>query len=75
MWSRRNKRRRGPQDIKSAASVLKRWLSGYYQTAAFQARDLLETAFLLDLLTADAALIAVWRADSNDAHFRRCASA
>ena len=50
-----------------AASVLKLCLSGYYQTAALQARDLLETAFLLNLLTADAALITVWRADSNDA--------
>src|SRR5262245_5546806 len=53
-----------------AAAVLKLCLSGYYQTAALQARDLLETAFLLDLFTADAALIAVWRADSNDARFR-----
>src|SRR5215510_14694402 len=53
-----------------AAAVLKLCLSGYYQTAALQARDLLETAFLLDLFTADAAVIAVWRADSNDARFR-----
>jgi len=38
-----------------AAAVLKLCLSGYYQTAALQARDLLETVFLLDLFTADAA--------------------
>ena len=35
----------------ASASALKLLLSGYYQTAALQERDLLEMAFLLDLFT------------------------
>jgi hypothetical protein len=54
----------------ASASALKLLLSGYYQTAALQERDPLETTFLLDLFTADQTLIAAWRADSADPRFR-----
>src|SRR5262249_40126330 len=54
----------------ASASTLKLALSGYYQTAALQARDLLETAFLLDLFTHDRTLIPAWRTDANDTRFR-----
>jgi hypothetical protein len=51
-----------------AASALKLLLSGYFQTAAAQLRDLLETAFLLDYFDTDAALIAKWRAADEKEH-------
>src|SRR5262245_53853901 len=54
----------------ACASALKLLLSAYYQTAALQERDLLETAFLLDLFTADETLIAAWRANSTDPRFK-----
>jgi hypothetical protein len=49
----------------AAAVALKLFLSGYYQGAAGQLRDALETAFLLDYLRTDAALIAKWRTASS----------
>ncbi|MNY30369.1 hypothetical protein D3C86_1644750 [compost metagenome] len=36
-------------------------LSGYYQNATLQMRDMLETAFLLDYFQTDTTLIAQWR--------------
>lgn len=44
------------------ASALKLVLSGYYQSSAFQQRDLLETTFLLDYFRTNRSQIAVWRA-------------
>ncbi len=49
----------------SINASLKLLLSGYYQAAAMQIRDVLETIFLLDYLNTDKALIAEWR-DAND---------
>lgn len=45
----------------SSASALKLLLSGYYQASALQQRDLLESAFLLDYLGTNNALISEWR--------------
>lgn len=44
----------------ATASTLKLLLSGYYQNATFQLRDLLETSFLLDYFLTDGALIGEW---------------
>jgi hypothetical protein len=51
----------GIRIFNGTASALKLLLSGYYQTAALQTRDMLETAFLLDYFTMDAGIISVWR--------------
>jgi hypothetical protein len=45
----------------SATSAFKLLMSGYYQPAAAQIRDLLETGFLLDYLSTDLKLITAWR--------------
>ncbi len=45
----------------ACAASLKLLLSGYSQNAAFQFRDILETAFLLDLLHGEPALVKEWR--------------
>ena len=52
------------------ASVLKLSLSGCYPTAALEEHDLLETAVLLDLFTADETLVGAWRADPSDYRLR-----
>ena len=44
----------------ATAASLKLMLSGYYQNAAFQLRDLLETSFLLDYFLTDRTLISQW---------------
>jgi hypothetical protein len=46
----------------AAASGVKLALSGYYQTAFQQARDIVETGFLLDFFRTSPEQIAVWRA-------------
>lgn len=53
------------------ASALKLLLSGYYQTAALQTRDMLETAFLLDRFTMDAGLVSVWRTASDGDRWKK----
>lgn len=45
----------------AAASALKLFLSGYYQTSALQQRDMLETIFLLDYFKTYPEKIAEWR--------------
>lgn len=45
----------------SCAACLKLMLSGYYQTATAQMRDILETAFLLDYFLTDRTLVSEWR--------------
>jgi len=50
------------------ASALKLLLSGYYQSSAFQQRDLLETIFLLDYLRSNRSEIPVWRAGDAKTH-------
>jgi hypothetical protein len=45
----------------AAASGLKLALSGYYQTAFHQARDIMETGFLLDYFRTSAEQRAVWK--------------
>jgi hypothetical protein len=45
----------------ASAASLKLLLSGYSQNAAFQFRDILETAFLLDFLHGEPALVKEWR--------------
>jgi hypothetical protein len=51
----------------AAASGVKLALSGYYQTAFQQARDIMETGFLLDYFRTSPEKIAVWRKSSNEA--------
>lgn len=46
----------------AAASSVKLALSGYYQTAFQQARDIMETGFLLDYFRTSPEKIAVWKA-------------
>jgi hypothetical protein len=45
----------------SAAASFKLVLAGYYHSAIAQSRDLFETGLLLDYLSTDASLIAMWR--------------
>ena len=49
----------------AAASGVKLALSGYYQTAFHQARDIMETGFLLDYFHTSPDQIAVWRASDR----------
>lgn len=49
----------------AAASGVKLALSGYYQTAFQQARDIMETGFLLDYFRTSPEQIAVWRASDR----------
>jgi hypothetical protein len=49
----------------AAASGVKLALSGYYQTAFQQARDILETGFLLDYFRTSPTEISVWRASDR----------
>lgn len=51
----------GIRVFNAGAACLKLMLSGYYQTATAQIRDILETSFLLDYFLIDRALIAEWR--------------
>jgi hypothetical protein len=53
------------------ASAMALLMRGYYQPAALQMRDLLETVFLLDLFTRDRSLIAVWRTSDERARWKR----
>src|ERR1700680_2061184 len=46
----------------AAASGVKLALSGYYQTAFQQARDIMETGFLLDYFRTSPEKIPVWKA-------------
>jgi hypothetical protein len=52
----------GARMFNATASALKLLLSGYYQASALLQRDMLETIFLLDYFTTDAALIQRWHA-------------
>jgi len=52
----------GARMFNTTASALKLLLSGYYQASALLQRDMLETIFLLDYFTTDAALIQRWHA-------------
>jgi hypothetical protein len=49
----------------AAASGLKLALSGYYQTAFQQARDIMETGFLLDYFRTSPDQISVWKASDR----------
>ena len=49
----------------AAASGVKLALSGYYQTAFQQARDIMETGFLLDYFRTFPEQIAVWKASDR----------
>jgi hypothetical protein len=51
----------GVRLFNGAAASLKLVLCGYYQPAAAEARDLLETSFLLDYFRVNDTLIAAWR--------------
>lgn len=51
----------GIRTFNAFGASLKLCLSGYYQNAALIMRDVLETAFLIDLFRGDGALIAKWR--------------
>jgi hypothetical protein len=55
----------GIRCFNALASCLKLMLSGYYQAATLQIRDLLETAFLLDHFSSDPALVTQWRTISD----------
>ncbi|MDB5678993.1 hypothetical protein [Sphingomonas bacterium] len=55
----------GIRCFNALASCLKLALSGYYQASALHIRDLLETAFLLDYFSTDAALVTRWRTMSD----------
>lgn len=55
----------------SINASLKLLLSGYYQAAALQIRDLIETFFLLDYLNTDHALIAEWRVANDDDRYKK----
>jgi hypothetical protein len=51
----------GARLFNASASGLKLLLAGYYQASALQQRDMLETIFLLDYFSTDAALITQWQ--------------
>jgi len=51
----------GIRVFNAAASGLKLALSGYYQTAFQQARDIMETGFLLDYFRTSPEKIAIWK--------------
>lgn len=51
----------GVRLFNAAASAIKLALSGYYQTAFSQARDIMETGFLVDMLRTSPEKIAVWK--------------
>lgn len=55
----------------AAASSIKLMLSGYYQTAAGQMRDLLETTFLLDYFQSNRPLITDWRTSDDRARWNK----
>lgn len=55
----------GIRAFNSCAACLKLMLSGYYQAATAQMRDILETAFLLDYFLTDRSLIAEWRSSDK----------
>ncbi len=48
-----------------AGAAIKLLLAGYHQAAASQAREVLETSFLVDLLANDKPLITAWRLASD----------
>ena len=50
---------------------LSQMLAGYYQSAAAQIRDLMETFFLLDLLGTDRSLIKEWREADDTARWNK----
>jgi hypothetical protein len=53
----------GMRTFNAFGASFKLCLSGYYQNAALIMRDVLETAFLIDLFRRDRTLIAKWRTD------------
>ena len=58
----------GMRTFNAFAAGLKLMLSGYHQNGALILRDILETAFLLDLFNGDRSLIARWRFADKKAH-------
>jgi hypothetical protein len=61
----------GIRIFNSCASSLKLMMSGYYQAATLQLRDLLETIFLVDFFRGDPRLISEWNASDDRARERR----
>jgi len=59
----------------ACAASLKLLLSGYSQNAALQFRDILETAFLLDYLHSDPALVTEWRTSTRKVRMTKFAPA
>jgi hypothetical protein len=59
----------GTRVFNAAASAVKLGLSGYYQPALHQARDILETGFLLDLFRTSPEKISIW--EKSDRATRR----
>jgi hypothetical protein len=59
----------GVRLFNAAASGVKLALSGYYQTAFQQSRDIMETGFLLDLFRTSPEKISIWR--NSDRAVRR----
>jgi len=56
----------GIRVFNAAASAVKLALSGYYQTAFAQTRDIMETGFLLDLFRTSPEKIATWKAADGE---------
>jgi hypothetical protein len=61
----------GIRIFNTLAVTMKLALSGYYQAAAAQLRDALETTFLLDYFTTDRNLIGLWRTLSEKERDKR----
>ena len=57
----------GMRTFNAFAAALKLMLSGYHQNSALILRDVLETAFLLDLSNGDRSLIERWRLSDKKA--------
>lgn len=61
----------GLRAFNSCAVALNLSLEGYYQAGGSVARDLMETAFLLELFATDPLLIAEWKALDASAQYKR----
>jgi len=60
----------GMRTFNAFGASLKLMLSGYHQNSALVLRDLLETAFLLDLFGGDRSLIERWRLSDKKARMK-----
>lgn len=63
----------GIRTFNALGAAMKLCLSGYYQNAALILRDIIETAFLIDLFRGDRALIARWRLADKAARLKEFA--